>query len=62
MGLNKTPMMDEDDMITQLKAWEELCLCYDEYIQITESGNCPYLEKRRLQSKIDAARTQVDKY
>jgi hypothetical protein len=62
MGLNKTPIMNEDDLVVHLKAWEELCHCYEDYIHFLETGYNSYLEKRRLKFKIDAARKIVDKY
>lgn len=75
MGLNKTPIMDEDDFVEKIRAYEELVKVLEDYIKLLGDElddvvplaashswtSHRYVEGRNLRNKIDECKARVDK-
>ena len=74
MGLNKTPIMDEDDIVRQVREYDELVTALEDYVDfLTEEviDNFPerlednkshrYVIGRNLRNKIDERKNRVEK-
>ena len=75
MGLNKTPIMDEDDFVEKIRAYEELVKVLEDYIKLLGDEldevvplaanhrwvSHRYVEGRNLRNKIDECKSRLDK-